>query len=476
MSSITTAISQKILGNQDGSISAQTSGEIDAKLFLYKDGRKMQTPSGADDLASFLRGFEIYESMATACMELRLILEDAAGLFSSQITGSEQFGLQIKTAIIDRTYRFRCYQIESRVRTNQNTEVYLLNLVSEEFSRNEITNVFGNSETIFKNKNEASEIIRTVMGKQYLNSGKKLYLEESMNKQAFIAPNWRPFDLIYWVSQRAIRKSGTGKKLQNAFAFFENSAGYHFKSVDTLIERINDQEDNPTNLSSDLADYRLYTYTYQPKKISSNQGADQFTINGISFPKERDYLVGLRNGNFAGYSVGFDPVFITRSRMGTSTDLSADSYNYNMKDIWKQMSHLNKLSQNPQVTLDPTIQQVQKTPKRVRYEMIPNQIFDPKFKNSPQRNYEQLVELQAYQWMRVESLKNVQLTINVPGNLDLYAGGGVNVKIPSNEREGGTVKIDKKYSGRYIIAALAHKSTGGSMTTELQLMKDTLQI
>ena len=147
-----------------------------------------------------------------------------------------------------------------------------------------------------------------------------------------------------------------------------------------------------------------------------------------------------------------------------------------MKDIWKQMSHLNKLSQNPQVTLDPTIQQVQKTPKRVRYEMIPNQIFDPKFKNAPQRNYEQLVELQAYQWMRVESLKNVQLTINVPGNLDLYAGGGVNVKIPSNERESGVVKIDKKYSGRYIIAALAHKSTGGSMTTELQLMKDTLQI
>ena len=64
----------------------------------------------------------------------------------------------------------------------------------------------------------------------------------------------------------------------------------------------------------------------------------------------------------------------------------------------------------------------------------------------------------------------------MPGNLDLYAGGGVNVKIPSNERESGVVKIDKKYSGRYIIAALAHKSTGGSMTTELQLMKDTLQI
>ena len=474
--SINTAISQKYIGNQDPSLSTQTAGEIEAKLFMYKDGRKMQTPSGADDLASFLRGFELYESMATACMELRIILEDSAGLFSSHMTGSEQFGLQIKSSIIDRTYRFRCYQIESRVRTNQNTEVYLLNLVSEEFTRNEIINVFGNSETIFNNKNEASEIVRAIMGKKFLNTGKKLYLEETMNKQSFVSPNWRPFDLVYWVSQRAIRKSGTGKKLQNAFAFFENSAGYHFKSVDTLIERVNEQNEKPTNLGSELGDYRLYTYTYQPKKISDNQALDQFTINGISFPKERDYLVGLRNGNFSGYSVGFDPVFITRSRMGTSTDLSADSYNYTMKDIWKTMSHLNKQSQNPQITLDPTIQQVQKTPKRVRYEMMPNQIFDPKFKNNPQRNYEQLVELQAYQWMRLESLKNVQLTINIPGNLDLYAGGGVNVKIPSNEREGGTVKIDKKYSGRYIIAALAHKSTGQNMTTELNLMKDTLQI
>ena len=37
--------------------------------------------------------------------------------------------------------------------------------------------------------------------------------------------------------------------------------------------------------------------------------------------------------------------------------------------------------------------------------MIPNQIFDPKFKDNPQRNYEQIVELQAYQWMRIETLQ-----------------------------------------------------------------------
>ena len=76
--------------------------------------------------------------------------------------------------------------------------------------------------------------------------------------------------------------------------------------------------------------------------------------------------------------------------------------------------------------------------------------------------------------MRIETLKNIQLTITVPGNLDLYTGGGIVVKIPSNLPDTGAVKVDKKYSGRYIIVALAHKSTGSTLTTELQLMKDSL--
>tara|TARA_B100002019_G_scaffold80615_1_gene69614 strand:- start:11701 stop:13131 length:1431 start_codon:yes stop_codon:yes gene_type:complete len=460
--------------NKVGSIERAVSGEIDVKLFMFKNGRKLQTSEGNDDLSSFLRGFEVYESLTQACMEMRLILEDSAGILQT-MTGSEEFALSVKSSIIDRTYRFRCYQIDSRVRTNQFTEIYLLNLVSDEYVRNEVMNVFGNSETIFQNKTEATEIIKTLMGKKYINTGKKIYMEETLNKQTFISPNWRPFDLIYWLSQRSIRKSGTGQKLQNGFAFFENALGFHFKSIDTLIDRINDQSKNETDPKSELGDYKLYEYTYAPKKVGTLSSNDQFLIDGISFPKERDYLVGLRNGTWSGYSVGFDPTFITRSRFGISSDLSADAYRYAVKDSWKRMSHLNGSgAKNPQITLDTAIQNVQQQPKRVRYEMIPNQIFDPKFKDNPQRNYEQIVELQAYQWMRIETLKNIQLTITVPGNLDLYTGGGIVVKIPSNLPDTGAVKVDKKYSGRYIIVALAHKSTGSTLTTELQLMKDSL--
>ena len=276
------------------------------------------------------------------------------------------------------------------------------------------------------------------------------------------------------MSQRSIRKSSKKGTLQNAFAFYETALGFNYKSLDSMIEDIVDQDEKDTDVNQNKP--KLYTYDYIPKRMLG-QEIDQFTIDRISFPKEKNFLMGLRHGNWSGYSVGFDPVFITRSKMGTSTDLSADAYRYSMSSLWKRMAHLNGgNSINPQKRMDNISKNWANYPKRVRYSMIPNQIFDPKLQNNPQRNYEQLVELQAYQWMRLESLKNVQLTINIPGNLDLYAGGGVNVKIPSNERTGGNVQIDKKYSGRYIIAALAHKSTGQNMTTELNLMKDTLQI
>ena len=75
--------------------------------------------------------------------------------------------------------------------------------------------------------------------------------------------------------------------------------------------------------------------------------------------------------------------------------------------------------------------------------------------------------------MRIESLKQCQMTIVVPGNFDLYAGAGVNINIPSTYKSGDTPKRDAKYSGRWLIAAVAHKAVGANFQTELALMKDS---
>ena len=83
--------------------------------------------------------------------------------------------------------------------------------------------------------------------------------------------------------------------------------------------------------------------------------------------------------------------------------------------------------------------------------------------------------MQAYQWMRIEAIKNIKLQVVVPGNLDLYAGYGIEIDIPTTARSGSTTKIDKRYSGRYLIAGVTHKIVNNNMATELLLLKDSVQ-
>jgi hypothetical protein len=450
----------------------QNPGDVNMSVSIIKDGKKLKNDAGEYELKEFVRGFEIFESIGSATLEAKLIIQDTAGLINT-LTGTELFEIRLIGSIIDRTFYMRSYSIESRSKINQDSETYIVNLVSDEFIKNECVNVFGNSRVIFNNKTETSQVVDTILtDKRFLQTRKNVYLEETLNKHEFIIPNWRPFDTIYWMTERSIRKTKTGGVLQNGFAFYENALGYHYKSLDKMIEDIRDMsEEKETNYTSGQT--RLYTYGYSPKNVEQTQATDQFKISTITFPNEKNFLMGLRHGAWSGFSIGFDPATISSSKMGESTDMSVDAHRYKISELWSKMSHLNTGQGNPIEKMDTSVRQLIDFPKRVRYTMLPNQIFDPKYKNQPQKNYEELVELQAYQWMRIESLKNVKLQITIPGNLDLYVGSGINIIMPTTQKSGEKTKIDERYSGRYMIASLTHSTTGAKLVTELLLMKDS---
>lgn len=446
-------------------------GDVEVKVTVYRDGKKLQNSDGNSDIGDYISGIEIYESITSATMEAKIILADSGG-FLGLMTGSELFRIQLVGSIMDKTFYMRAYEIESRSRFN-NSDTYIINCASNEFFKNEVTNVFGNSQQIFSGDLEASSIIKKILlDKRYLQTKKKLFLEETINKQQFIAPNWRAFDCIYWLAQRSVRKAKKGGTLQNGFVFYENSLGYHFKSIDKLIDDVNKQKEDKTNLNT--GDAKLYTYVYATQ--NSDEGdSDQFKISTLVFPNEKNFLNGLRHGAWSGFSIGFDPVTVSNSKMGLSTDLSIDAYRYKLKDLWSKMSHLgSKTAKNPLTQMDQSVQAMVDYPKRVRYTALPNQNFDEKFNAEQQsKQYEELVELQAYQWMRIESFKNFKLQIKIPGNLDLYAGSGIKVVIPGTYKKNSKMNIDKKYSGRYVIASVSHQVVGSELTTELLLLKDS---
>ena len=459
------------MSTQSGSIRRSESGDVEVKVNVYRNGNKLQSSDGADDIYDFITGIEIYESITSSTIEAKLLFNDGSG-FIGAMTGSEQFRIIIRGTILDRVYWVRAYDIEARSRLNT-TDNFIVNCVSDEFLQNEVTNVFGNSQVVF-DSTSSSEIVEQILktDNRYIKTQKKIYIEESTNKQQFIATNWRPFDCVYWLAQRSVRKARKGGTLQNGFVFYENGLGFNFKSIDKIIDDVNNQTESDTNFTS--GDSKLYTYVYSTKSSGSEE-SDQFKIETIVFPEERDFLTGLRNGAWAGFSIGFDPVTVTQSKMGLSTDMSVDAYRYGINAMWPKMSHLNESgSVNPLSQLDTSIKSIVDYPRRTRYTILSNQIFDPKFQNNPQKNYEELVELQAYQWMRFESLKNIKLMIKFPGNLDLYAGNGINIILPATYKRNQTTDVDRKYSGKYVIGGLTHKIVGTTMSTEALLLKDSI--
>ena len=456
---------------QSGSIRRNQAGDVEVRVNVFRNGQKLQSSEGNDDIYDFIMGIELYESITSSTIEAKLLFNDGSG-FIGAMTGSELFRIIIRGTILDRVYYVRAYDFESRTRMNK-ADSFIVNCASDEFLQNEVSNVFGNSQVVFQSTS-SSDIVEKILktDQRYIRTQKKIYIEESTNKQQFVGTNWRPFDCIYWLSQRSVRKAKKGGTLQNGFLFYENGLGYNFKSIDKIIDNVNNQTESDTNFTS--GDSKLYTYVYSTKS-SGTDGADQFKIESIVFPEERDFLTGLRNGAWSGFSMGFDPVTVTQSKMGLSTDMSVNAYRYGINAMWPKMSHLNEnKSVNPLSQLDSNVKKIVDYPRRTRYTILSNQIFDPKFQSNPQKNYEELVELQAYQWMRIESLKNIKLFIKFPGNLDLYAGNGINVVLPATYKRNLTTEVDRKYSGRYVIGGLTHKIVGTTMSTEALLLKDSI--
>ena len=446
-------------------------GDVEVRVSIFRDGQELKNDQGSADIGDYISSIEIFESITSATLEAKFTVADSGG-FLGAMTGSELFKIRVLGTILDRTYYFRAYEIESRSRYNT-ADVFIVNAVSDDYLKNEVVNIFGNSQVIFDNETEASSIVERILkDNRFLQTNKRLFLEETTNKQQFVATNWRPFDCIYWIAQRSMRKSQKGNSLQNGFVFFENSLGYNFKSIDKIIDDVENQsETEPTNFTT--GNPKLYTYVYTPKK-TDDQANDHLKIETVVFPGEKNFLTGLRHGAWSGFSIGFDPVTITSSKMGLSTDMSVDAYRYDVTELWDRMSHLNrKKTKNPVSQMDQGIQDMIGYPKRVRYTMLPNQAFDENYKTPNSKSYEELVELQAYQWMRFETFKNIQLQIKIPGNLDLYVGTGINIVLPATYKKNSKTEKDRKYSGRYVIASLSHNIVGTKMTTEALLVKDS---
>ena len=454
-----------------------TDSKITVKI--YKNGNVWENSDGVSDLGEFVMAFTVEEAIDSPTIVGELVLQDSAGL-ANRLTGSERWQISIETGTRSTvessgsSYNLRAYNIDSRSRQGS-AEGYIIQLVSYEFMINESLSLFGSSEVIFTDGLKANEIVESILRGNATGSAmtqKRLFAEETQNDQKFIACNWRPFDVIYFVANRSIRSSSAGDKSQNGFIFWENVMGYHFKSIDQIIADINAQGNNDSNPSEGTA--RMYTYSYQPKK-AGDEDSDSYRIDSITYPEDRNFLQIMRNGSYAGFSTAFDPSKFSNSKLSVENKQSQTPQVYDIEEFWNDMEHLDNV-QCPVTTYDDDVKSIVKSKRRIRYTPLPNRLFDPKGQSSEQsantQNLDELPFLDAYKHLRVSSFKSTRLIVNIPGNLDLYAGYGITINIPNTKASGSTVTKDLRYSGKYCIAAVKHRYSDSTLFTELLLYKD----
>ena len=67
--------------------------------------------------------------------------------------------------------------------------------------------------------------------KKYLNSKKDFWLEDTKTNCKYVIPALKPFDTINFLAGEAI----SGKYNNAGYLFFENSKGYHFRSLESML-------------------------------------------------------------------------------------------------------------------------------------------------------------------------------------------------------------------------------------------------
>ncbi|AFD02627.1 hypothetical protein Syn7803C97_11 [Synechococcus phage S-MbCM6] len=458
-------------------INRESANDVSFTLKIIRDNEEVQSRDDEDKVNDFVISCTITEGIDSAGIQAEIMLQDSADLIST-LTGSETWKIEIQTGNSEAVYYFVAYNIDSRARSGQ-SEAYIIQCVSIEYMVNESVNIFGSSRKLFNSNTKSKDIVETLIERN-LGTNKKVFAEDSQNDHQFIACNWRVFDTIYWVAQRSVRPSTSGTNSQNGYIFWENRMGYHFKSLDKIIEDVNSQ-DYDIKTDAGTGNARLYRYSYDQKK-AGDEDSDNFKINSIVFPEDRNYLLALRNGSWSGYSVSLDPTILTNSKLSNEAPTAFSSHKYNIREVWNDMDHVkcntSDGTRNPVEDFTEDVKQLIDRPKRIRYSWLPNRIFDQKGPTGTQdfKLYDEMPYLQAYQHLRVKSFKNVKLIVSIPGNVDLFSGYGLDVYIPKTKSNGDKIDPDQKYSGLYVIGGLRHKFSGTDQTlnTEVLLYRDSV--
>lgn len=363
-----------------------------------------------------MQGFDIWEDMAEPTVYATVYLFDAIGLLSSfPIIGEEKLTLSFETpGLADpATYNFRVFEVCNVMQSDNRVGLaYTLRCVSHEH--------FENAATEIKQSWTGSidDLIPTVLG-QYLKSGKNMVLDATKGIHTIVIPKWSPFETIDYARIIAV----SAQFPSSSFCFFENQAGFYFKTVESLI---------------------------QEGKQSIGSRSFIFSQNPSSIPEHLAYRSVLEHEQIT----RMDSHDLVSSGV---LHAQVESFDIFTKQIEMSNFKIDKMFPTFE-TPDDHSQMVQTAAFQKQFDLSPQRFWYTKDSSRP----EQYIDSQLAPRNAFKKLLSGNITrLLVHGDSGLKAGDVIELQLPDVAGTTGAKPDDPLMSGNYIILRLRHIVTTG---------------
>jgi hypothetical protein len=404
------------------------------------------TKFGNIDVRAIYQELNIFDSMFMPCMRGNILILDSVGMAEKLfLDGSEYLKIEISksdepsSSPLTFTKTFRIYKLSKRTSYNQNSEIFVLDFISDEM-------IYSLQQKIRQSfVGEHSRIAETVMNR-ILQIKRPQRVDITKGIHTVIIPNLSPFDTMNWLTKRAVSK----ENLPDLF-FFENKYGYYFASLSSLI-----------------SEKPITDILYEPKNISDSKGRDFYGARDVEAVRQFNLLENISNGVYSGTLITIDP--LTRKKNYVKLDYS---------DIYGQpQSHLNK---NPNFVGG-----------RNKIGLDASQMYDskvslyPTFTSRDSSGWIRKNDIQTgkiiddthtYVFQRTAIITNLLQTIlhvNLPGDFGFTSGLTVNMKMPvKGVKDPDLDQMDSTLTAKYIITAARHIIKGDRHETVLELATDS---
>ena len=145
----------------------------------------------------------------------------------------------------------------TNVLQNEQIETFTLQLVSRESISNETIRV----PIKFPTGSRIDASVEKILT-DYIKTEKEMDIDKTKNKYGFIGNMRKPFNILTWLASKGVPEKGIA-----GFVFFQTQDGFHFKSIDNLIN----QEPKAT-------------YTYTERKESEIESSNAVSYTHLTLP------------------------------------------------------------------------------------------------------------------------------------------------------------------------------------------------